>query len=230
MFPVVPRGVISRRPRSPRGGLSATAGVVLVAAGALFASGCGGSARQDANEPKGTFRMQILHASFPRLQSIARPTSLELLVRNTGIRTVPNVAVTIDSFYYTENFPELAADQRPVWIIDRGPGTIPLRPVRSQAISPPGGGQTNYVNTWALGRLAPGGTRTFLWRVVPVKSGLHTVHFTVAAGLAGKARAVTVSGKPVQGQFTAYVTQAPPPRHVDPNTGQVVPGRYPLTP
>ena len=120
---------------------------------------------------KGTFQLKVLHASFPLVQSIARPTSLQLLVRNTGIHTVPNVAVTLDSFSYTENFPELAASQRPVWIIDRGPGTLPLRPVRSQAVSPPGSGQTNYVNTWALGALAPGGTRAFLWRVVPVKSG-----------------------------------------------------------
>ncbi len=201
-----------------------------MAAGALIASGCGGGARQDAHEPTGDFTVKVLSASFPRLQSIARPTGLELLVRNAGLSTLPNVAVTIDSFYYTETFPELAADKRPVWIIDRGPGDIPLRPVRSQAVSPPGGGQTNYVNTWALGPLAPGATRAFQWRVVPVKAGLHTVNYTVAAGLSGKARAVDASGNPVQGQFTVYVTQAPPLRHVNPNTGQVEPGRYPLTP
>jgi hypothetical protein len=203
---------------------------VLLAAGALIAGGCGGGARQDAHEPTGSFRLRILHASFPAVQSIARPTSLVLLVRNAGIRTAPNVAVTIDSFYYTEHYPELAANKRPVWIIDRGPGAIAAPPVQSQAVSPPGGGQTNYVNTWALGPLAPGGTRTFRWRVVPVKSGVHTVHITVAAGLAGGARAVSLLGGPVQGKFTAYVTQAPPPRHVDPSSGRVVPGRFPLSP
>ncbi len=222
---MIPRGVASRY---AGGALAARTGGLLVAACALFASGCGGSARQDAGEPSGTFRLQVLRASFPRVQSIARPTSLELLVRNAGIRTAPNVAVTIDSFYYTENFPELAATQRPVWIIDAGPGAIPRRPAESQAVSPPGGGQTAYVNTWALGPLAPGGTRTFRWQVAPVKSGLHTVHFAVAAGLAGKARTVGTFGGPARGQFTVLITRAPPPRHVDPNTGQVVPGRYPL--
>ena len=88
-----------------------------------------------------TYRLKVLRASFPKLQSIARPTRLELLVRNTGIGTVPNVAVTIDSFYYTENFPELAANKRPVWVIDRGPGVIARRPVESQAVSPPGAGR-----------------------------------------------------------------------------------------
>ncbi len=203
---------------------------MLAAAGTLFAGGCGGGAHQDANEPNGTFSLKVVHASFPTGQAIARPASLELRVRNTGSRAAPNVAVTIDSFNYAENYPELAADQRPVWVIEQGPGAIPSRPVKSQAISPPGGGQTNYVNTWALGRLAPGSTRTFLWRVVPVKSGVRTVHFAVAAGLAGKARAQSASGGPMQGKFTVDVAPAPPSRHVNPNTGQVVPGPFPLTP
>jgi hypothetical protein len=226
---VVPRGVPVRRTRRVRRARSATLGVTLAAITALFAGGCGGGARQDAHEPKGAFSLQILHASFPARQSIARPVGLELRVRNAGAQTAPNVAVTIDSFSYTENFPELAANKRPVWVIEQGPGTIPLRPVRSQAVSPPGSGETSYVNTWALGRLAPGSARTFLWRVVPVKAGLRTVHFTVAPGLAGKARAASDSS-PVQGQFTVDVAPAAPASHVDPNTGQVVPGAFPLTP
>jgi hypothetical protein len=202
----------------------------VLATCALLASGCGGGAHQDANEPSGTFKLQVLRASFPNVQSIARPTRLELLVHNAGTGAAPNVAVTLDSFYYTETFPELAASQRPVWIIDRGPGAIPARPASSQAVTPPGGGLTAYVNTWALGRLAPGATRMFSWRVVPVKPGIHTVHFALAAGLAGKARAVSTSGGALQGGFTVSISPAPPARHVDPNTGQVVPGRFPLVP
>jgi len=224
---VVPRGGV---PHCAGGALAAGKGGLVVAACALLASGCGGGSRQDAGEPSGTFKLQVLRASFPRVQSIARPTSLEVLVHKAGLRAAPNVAVTVDSFYYTENYPAMAANQRPVWIIDGGPGAIPARPVQSTAVSPPGGGQTAYVNTWALGSLAPGGTRTFRWRVVPVKSGVHTVHFTVAPGLAGKARAVSTSGGPVRGLFTVLVTPAPPARHVNPNTGQVVPGRFPLIP
>ena len=202
----------------------------MLATSALLAGGCGGGASQNAHEPKSTSTITVLHASFPRLQSIARLTNLELLVRNTGLTTAPNVAVTIDSFNYAEKFPELADTQRPVWVIQRGPGVIPANPVRSQVVSPPGGGQTNYVNTWALGPLAPGTTRLFRWQVVPVKSGLHTVHYRVAAGLAGNAQAVDSSGAPVQGEFKVFVTKAPPPRHVDPATGKVVPGRYPVAP
>jgi hypothetical protein len=203
--------------------------VLLGACATVIASGCGG-ARQDAHEPTGSFTMNVVASSFPSSQAIAKPTRLELRVQNTGTRTAPNVAVTLDSFYYTEHFPELAADKRPVWVVEEGPGAIPTRPVESESVSPPGGGQTAYVNTWALGPLAPGHTQTFLWQVVPVKAGLHTVRFTVAAGLAGKASARSAPGGRVQGQFTANIAPAPAATHVDPSTGRVAAGPFPLTP
>lgn len=73
-------------------------------------------------------------------------------------------------------------------------------------------------------------TQTFLWRVVPVKAGLHTVHYIFSAGVNGKAKAVFITGAPASGQFSAYVTQRPPSRHVNPATGRVVPGPVPLVP
>ncbi len=222
---MVPRRARSVLHRAPTGLV-----VGVAAASALLAGGCGGAARQDANEPAGTFPMRIVHASFPAVQTLARTTQLVLAVRNTGSSTVPNVAVTIDSFDYTAHFAELASAKRPVWVIERGPGAIAVPPVESQEISPPGGGQTNYVNTWALGPLAPGRIRTFIWRVVPVKAGVHVVHFIVAAGLAGKAQAVTASGTRVRGRFAVLVPAAPPRRHVNPFTGKVEAGRFPTYP
>ncbi len=193
-------------------------------------AGCGGGGRQDAKESAGTFAMQVLHPSFPSAQSIARETRLVLPVRNAGTHTVPNVAVTIDSFDYTSNYADLAADKRPVWAIEQGPGAVAKRPVESEEISSPGGGQTAYVNTWALGALAPGKTRTFVWRVVPVKAGSYTVHYTIAAGLSGKAKARLSSGGLVQGQFTADIAPAPKLAHVNPDTGRVEPGEFPSSP
>jgi hypothetical protein len=204
--------------------------VLAVAAGALLLGGCGSGSRQDAGERAGTFAMQVVHPSFPAAQSIARQTRFVLPVRNTGSHTVPNVAVTIDSFDYTSTYPGLSDDKRPVWAIEQGPGAVASLPVESQEVSPPGGGQTAYVNTWALGALAPGKTRTFVWRVVPVKSGTYTVHYTVAAGLSGKAKAQLTSGGLVQGQFTAEIASAPKLKHVNPNTGQVEVGQFPFSP
>jgi hypothetical protein len=204
--------------------------LTLASAGTLLAGGCGGGAKQTAREPGGTFAMKIVRASFPARQAVARPTTLELQVRNTGAHTVPNVAVTLDSLAYTENFPELAANKRPVWAIEQGPGAVAKPPVESQEVSTPGGGQTAYVNTWALGPLARGQTQTFRWRVVPVKPGAHIVNFRIAAGLAGRAKAALASGAPLAGRFTVDVAPAPPSTHVDPHTGRVVAGAAPAIP
>jgi hypothetical protein len=218
--------------RRAHGALHARASVLATAsvlAAVVIASGCG-TARQDAHETSGSFPVEVVRARFPAHQAIARPASFELQVRNAGEHTVPNVAVTLDSFYYTEHFPELAANQRPVWVIERGPGAIAKPPVETQEVSVPGGGQTAYVNTWALGPLARGRTQTFIWKVIPVKSGPHAVAFSVAAGLAGKARARLGSGGPAQGRVNVAIAPVPPSMHVDPSTGRVVAGLYPHKP
>lgn len=199
------------------------------ACAALGSSACG-SSRQDTHEANGSFPIEVVRARFPRLQSIARPIRLALRVRNAGTRTAPSVAVSLDSFNYVENFPQLAASQRPVWVVEQGPGPAARIPVQSQAVSPPGGAQTAYVNTWTLGPLAAGASDTFVWLVTPVKPGVHTVHYTVSAGLAGKAKAILPSGGGVRGQLTALITARPPARHVDPRTGRVLPGPFPIIP
>lgn len=204
-------------------------GSLLAGASAALAAGCGG-AQQNAHESARSYAMEVVKASFPQHQSIARPTRFELQVRNTGTRTVPAVAISIDSFSYVENYANLAASQRPVWVVEQGPGPLVQSPVQSQGVSPPGGAETAYVNTWTLGALAAGGTQTLVWRVTPVKAGTYTVHYTVAAGLAGKAKAKLASGGPVQGALTADIAAKPPSRHVDPATGRVVAGPYPLIP
>jgi len=196
----------------------------------LVVSGCGSGPEQTKGEPKANFTIQVLRASFPAKQSIARTTALVLTLRNASAKTVPNIAVTLDSLQYTENYPELSVSKRPVWVVERGPGAVAKPPVQTQEVASPGGGETAYVNTWALGPLRPGGVETFRWIVTPVKSGLHVVHYRVAAGLGGNAKAVLPSGAPVAGRFVSYITPAPPPRHVNPNTGRVQPGEYPKVP
>jgi hypothetical protein len=202
---------------------------VALALTALALAGCGGGSRQDAHEPAGTFAMKV-GARFPAAQSIARPSRFVVAVRNTGTQTVPNVAVTIDSFDYNSNYPGLAVRQRPVWAIERGPGAIASPPVQTENVSLPGGGQTAYVNTWALGPLAPGKTKVFVWRVVPVKAGTFTVHYVVSAGLAGKAKARLESRAGIHGKFAVYIKPAPDLKHVNPNTGQVEVGPFPSSP
>jgi hypothetical protein len=205
-------------------GLLAACGVAF----GVLASGCGGAARRDAHEAKATYTVEVLRAHFPARQAIARDTKLALIVRNAGASTVPNVAVTIEGFYYASTYPRLSSSKRPVWIVNTGPGTVPARPVYTNEVNPPGGGETAYVNTWALGALAPHASRRFVWRVTPVKAGLHAVHYAVSADLDGRALARLAGGGLAAGSFLAHVAPAPPATHVNPETGRVVPGPNPV--
>lgn len=206
-------------------GSLAVCGVLLVA----LVSGCGGSER-NVHETKGVYKVEVLGAHFPLRQQIASDTRLAMIVRNAGTKTMPNVAVTLDSFYYTSTYPKLSVNKRPVWIVNTGPGANTIGPpVQSEEINPPGGGETAYVNTWALGALAPGKSKRFIWKVTPVKAGLHTVHYTVAAGLDGKAVARLAGGRRPTGLFVAAIAPRPTPTHVNPETGEVVAGPNPAS-
>ena len=180
----------------------------LITAGmaALAVGGCGGGQRQDAAEPSGTFKVDVVRASFPTKQHLAQPERFVIAVRNSGDKTVPNVAVTVSSFAERSEQAGLADPERAVWIIDASPR----------------GGQTAYTNTWALGRLAPGQTRRFVWRVTAVQSGTHTVKWQVAAGLNGKAKATLSGNRAPAGSVTVDVSDKPAQARVDPKTGNVV--------
>jgi hypothetical protein len=179
-----------------------------IAAGlaALAVAGCGGGERQDAAEPSGTFEVDVVSATFPTKQHLAQPERFVIAVRNSGQKTVPNVAVTVSSFAERSEQAGLADSQRAVWIIDDSPR----------------GGQTAYTNTWALGRLAPGQTRRFVWRVTAVQSGTHTVKWQVAAGLNGKAKATLSGNRAPAGSVTVDVSDKPGQARVDPKNGKVV--------
>lgn len=182
----------------------------------LALAGCGGQKAQDADEPKADFPVEITQASFPVKQRLAQASNLRIAVRNSGTRTIPNVAVTVKSaepdqthdsaaFAEASTQPGLADPSRPVWVMDYGPK----------------GGVTAYVNTWALGALRPGQTRTFVWHVTAVKAGVHSVKYTVAAGLNGKARAQLAGGGDPSGTFRVSISRKPPDARVAPD-GRVV--------
>ena len=86
----------------------------MIAAGvaALAVAGCGGGERQDADEPSGTFQVAVVNASFPTKQHLAKPERFVIAVRNTGRKTVPNVAVTVNSFAARSEQAGLADPQR----------------------------------------------------------------------------------------------------------------------
>jgi hypothetical protein len=180
----------------------------VAALAALGLAGCGDGPRQGADETPGTYRLSIVRASFPARQRLAEPARLVIVVRNAGRATVPNLAVSVDSFGERSERADLSDAQRPVWVVDR----------------PPRGSATAYASTWALGPLREGATRRFVWRLTPVRAGTHRVRFRLAAGLTGRAKAVLAGDRSPERELTVRISARPADARVDPETGAVVRG------
>jgi hypothetical protein len=189
--------------------------VVLLAAAAAVVAGCGGE-RQDADEASGKFRVDVADASFPAKQHIAEQSTMRIRVRNPDNDTVPNVAVTVETkgarpgdgpvaFAQSKADPRLADPSRAVWILDREPK----------------GGTSAYTNTWTLGPLKSGESKTFEWKLTAVQAGDYSIAYRVSPGLDNKAQ--LAAGSKARGTFTVSVSDKPVPARVD-SKGNVVRG------
>ncbi len=212
--------------------------MVLLTA-ALLAS-CGGGTRQDQTEPVGNFQVAVTKASFPTKQQLSETTDLQLAVKNTGDKQLPDLAITIytgtgphptadGSFSTRIDDPSLANPNRPVWILENeypkllGNGAT----LQNLDSKPTAGAAAAQTDTYQFGPLEPGKSKDIVWRVTPAKPGTYTVHYQVAAGLQGNAEAVTADGSPAQGQFVVTVSAKPPQTCVT-GSGKVIQGRCQL--
>jgi hypothetical protein len=178
---------------------------------------CGGGSSQDADEPEGTFKVEVVGATFPQRQHIAQSVRLRLKVHNADQKTLRNVAVTVATKPSGVNSPaafgqrsvgsELADSERPIWILDEGPV----------------GGDTAYDNTWLAGTLLPGQTRELEWKLVATKAGRYSIGYRVSPGLTGKAKAA--QGR-TSGTFEVTIDDGPVPARVGGN-GRVIRGAAP---
>jgi hypothetical protein len=179
---------------------------------ALAIAGCGDE-RQDADAPSGQFDLDVTDASFPAKQKVAEASTLKLEVANTGDRTVPDLAVTVETapgqdgqapvaFGQSTDDPTLAASARPVWIVDEGPT----------------GGESAYVNTWAVGPLDEGQSTTLEWKLTAAKAGRYTVVWRLAPALEGD---VSLGDGRTDGEFDVTISDAPVPVRVGAD-GEVV--------
>jgi hypothetical protein len=196
--------------------------------------------------------VQVVSADFPSKQSLAQNTNLTLGVKNTGQDTIPDLAITIfttsnasttestststegtttgetttnaqsadlpsaeGAFSVPSDQQGLAIPYRPVWILEEG---YPKLAGQTQ----PAGAEAAQTDTYSFGSLAPGETRTMIWNVTPVQAGTFTVHYRVAAGLGGKAKAVTADGSVPEGEFVVRISSVPPQTQVT-DSGKVVP-------
>lgn len=206
---------------------------MAVCASAASLAACGGGERQDEDEPEGEFPVTVTDAQFPNRQRLAETTDLKLAVENTGNEQIPDLAVTIflddgggavssgaggqGSFSIRTEQPGLANPNRPVWILEN-------KYPRLEGEEAPLGsspGTTAQTNTFGFGPMAPGDTKEMVWRVTAVRGGTYTVNYEIAAGLQGKAEAVTADGSTPEGKFVVTISTKPPAASVD-DQGNVV--------
>jgi hypothetical protein len=218
--------------------------LATLASAVSLATACGDdSARQDADEPTGDFPVEVVDATFPTDQRLAETSYLRLAFENAGEETIPELAVTIwtgdemanGSFSIQSEQPGLADPSRPVWTLendypkcidsDKTPPCIPdestLADIRKAG---PAGAVAAQTNTYSFGSLAPGEALEGIWQLTPIQSGTYTVHYQVAAGLTGNAKAVTEDGSPVEGDFVVTISDKPPRARVDDQGNVVIQG------
>jgi hypothetical protein len=196
---------------------------MLAVAGLAALAGCGGAERQDEDEPEGDFAVEVVEASFPEQQKLAKSSNLVITVRNAGNDTIPNIAVTVDGFNFRKDDAALADPERPQFVVNGVPREIGGFPESKDAS--PLGCDTAYVNTWACGPLRAGRERTFRWSVTAVKAGDFNVRWRVAAGLDGNAKAVGAGGREApRGSFSSSVSDEAPEVRVADDGKTVVSG------
>ena len=186
----------------------------------LVLAGCGGDERQDADEPEGSFRVEVVDASFPERQQISEPVELKLRVRNADAETLRNVAVTVQTEPEGDNAATafgqrttgsgLSDSARPVWVLDEGPP----------------GGDVATDNAWSAGTLRAGETRELIWKLVAARAGTFTIGYRVSPGLTGRAQAV--QGSRTSGSFEVTIDDEPVPARVG-DDGEVIRGEEPGT-
>jgi hypothetical protein len=206
--------------------------VAVIAALSLALPACGGDKeRQDVDEPEADFPVAVTAAKFPTDQRLAQTSDLRLEIENTGSDQVPNLAVTIwtgdekggGSFSVASDQPGLSDPNRPVWILENGfpkLATTPDEGVADLETAPSAGADVAQTDTFAFGPLDAGDSKDVVWRVTPVQAGTYTLHYELAAGLNGKAKAVGEDGSPVEGEFVVTITDKPARATVGAN-GQV---------
>jgi hypothetical protein len=196
----------------------------------LGLAACGDKPRQDADEPAGDFPVAVNTAKFSTEQRLAETSNLELDIENIGDEQIPDLAVTIytgdvtggGSFSMRSDQPGLADPNRPVWVLENGyPKLLDAGQDEADlADAPTAGAEAAQTDTFAFGPLAAGESKRIFWQVTPVQAGTYTVHYELAAGLNGKAKAVTDDGSPVEGEFVVTISDKPPQARVN-EAGQV---------
>lgn len=182
---------------------------VLTVALSLFVAACGGGSSADSNEAEGTYEVEVTEAKFPAKQRLGGTYLLDLGVRNASKKTIPALTVSISikgkegqgstlPFGIRDPQPELAQPDRPVWVLAEH---YPKFAGNSAA----GGAGTSNPKTFDFGPLKAGKSADVVWKLSAVKAGKYTLLYSIDAGLSGKAKAETDSGRTPGGSFAVDI-------------------------
>jgi hypothetical protein len=194
----------------------------------LAVAGCGGGEKQDVKEQSGSYPVKLVNASFPQNQSLAKDSTMEIVVQNAGQKMIPMISVTVKcgpglggSFSTTTSDTDAADPERPQFVINKLPtATARVNPPLDPA---PLERSSAYVDTYPLGMLGPGHTATFKWDVSAVKAGPYRLCWRVNAGLYGKAKAVPASGgPPINGEFKGTIQRKAPKASIGPDGHSII--------
>jgi hypothetical protein len=221
---------------------------------AIVLAGCGSGSPQNAKAPSGRFPVSVT-ASFPSSQRLAEHTHMVLKVTNTGRKAIPNVSVTICNVTCRYPAPAgegtsvaafatcvgppgvaclqaaqsqgVASRSRPVWVIERPPGSCSGASGYSCQNGGAGAAAADESNTWQRGApLKPGGTAVFDWKVAAVKPGSYTVAWVVSGDLYGNAKTVLSNGSIPRGSLPVTIARTPAETYVN-DAGQIVKQQQP---
>ncbi len=219
--------------------------MALSVVGAVAMAGCGdvpNGGLQDVDEPPGRYPVQVT-ATFPAQQKLARRSSLKIVVRNTGRRVLPNVAVTLGSnrnqgktdaearvgtFDRVRRDRDLSDPKRPQFVLNKAPidyfrqRSRPTGSVVEAEVRADTGDDPTYNDTYDLGRLPPGKTASFRWNVTAVEAGPYVLQWRVVAGLDGRAKAVLADGGIPKGVFTGAILRDAPGAKVNFQDGNTI--------
>jgi len=181
----------------------------LAVALSLFAAACGGGSSAGSNEAEGTYEVEVTEAKFPAKQRLGGTYLLDLGVRNASKKTIPALTVSISikgkegqastlPFGIRDPQPELAQPDRPVWVLaEHYP--------KFGGDSAPGGAGTSNQKTFDFGALKAGKSADVVWKLSAVKAGKYTLLYSIDAGLGGKAKAKTESGRTPGGSLAVDI-------------------------
>lgn len=172
--------------------------------------------------------MKLVSATFPQDQSLAKDSTMEIVVQNAGQKMIPLINVTVKcgpglggSFSTTTQDTDVADPQRPQFVVNKLPTATervnpPLDPAPLERSSA-------FVDTYPLGPLGAGRTATFKWDVSAVKAGPYKLCWRVNAGLYGKAKAVPASdGPPINGEFKGTISRKAPKATIGPDDRTII--------